>query len=184
MIVAVPGTHQRGIRCHWSVRRQPNDLSVTILVLRGHNTVFSVEGHRRIAKLVPGSDWDRTDYYYTRRWQVVEGRFEDDQGTAAAVATDVKYQYVWGQRYIDAPIVRDEDTSGEKKDTKCLFSAPNPVWIKGLASAKKTLSVFFLTRQPAGGSEAVPTARAATRTGIALTPTTNISMTRRTRTSA
>ncbi len=79
--------------------------------MRGHNTVFSVEGHRRIAKLVPGSDWDRTDYYYTRRWQVVEGRFEDDQGTAAAVATDVKYQYVWGQRYIDAPIVRDEDTS-------------------------------------------------------------------------
>ncbi len=145
--------------------------------------------NRRIAKVLPDPDpehqgkYVRTDYYYTTAWQTIEERTDDNLDSEDTVATTLRYQYIWDVRYIDAPIVRGEDTSGEKKDTKCLFSAPNPVWIKGLASAKKTLSVFFLTRQPAGGSEAVPTARAATRTGIVLTPTTNISITRRTPTS-
>ncbi len=41
------------------------------------------------------------------------------------------------------PSLGDVLGGGGKKDTKCLFSAPNQVWIKGLASTKKTLSVFF-----------------------------------------
>ncbi len=92
-------------------------------VFRKHNTVFSVEGHRRIAKVLPDPDpeheqkYVRTDFYYTTAWQTIEERTDDN--------------------------LDSEDS--EKKDTKCLFSAPNPVWIKGLASAKKTLSVFFLT---------------------------------------
>ncbi len=60
-----------------------------------------------------GANWDRTDYYYRTSWQVVEERFEDDQGTAAPVATGVKYQYVWGAHYIDAPVRRDEDTDSD-----------------------------------------------------------------------
>ena len=69
--------------------------------------------HRRIVKLVPnGSNWDRTDYYYTNAWQIIEER--SDTVTAAnkdVPVTDVKYQYVWDVRYIDAPICRDEDVN-------------------------------------------------------------------------
>ena len=63
--------------------------------------------------LTDGNNWDRTDFYYTLAWQIVEERFADDSNDAAAVATDVKYQYVWDVRYIDAAVLRDEDTDGD-----------------------------------------------------------------------
>jgi len=70
--------------------------------------------HRRIARLVPdGQNWDRTDFYYTRSWQVIEQRFANAQADKDAVATAAKYQYVWSLRYIDACILRDEDKDAD-----------------------------------------------------------------------
>ncbi|KKL56977.1 hypothetical protein LCGC14_2240020, partial [marine sediment metagenome] len=58
--------------------------------------------HRRIRKTVdPGGDDIDFDYYYSLAWQVLEVRRE-------ASAYPHK-QYVWGARYIDAPIVRFRD---------------------------------------------------------------------------
>jgi len=74
--------------------------------------------HRRIAKLVydPGeSEWVRTDFYYTRSWQVIEERLADEVATEDKedVATAPKQQYIWSLRYIDACVLRDEDTDSD-----------------------------------------------------------------------
>ncbi len=65
--------------------------------------------HRRIVKLRPdGSDWARTDLYYTPAWQVLEERADDGIDTANkdTPVTDVRYQYVWDTRYVDALVCR------------------------------------------------------------------------------
>ncbi len=64
---------------------------------------------RRIAKLIPnGSNWDRTDYYYSAGPRVIEERFAENQVDPDTVASDPRYQYVWGMRYVHAPVLRDE----------------------------------------------------------------------------
>ena len=77
--------------------------------------------HRRIAKLIPGSDWDRTDYYYSIAWQVLEERFDDGISTQNKdnPVTVVKAQYVWDLRYIDAPVLRwrDNDANPDLEET-------------------------------------------------------------------
>jgi hypothetical protein len=67
----------------------------------------------------------RTDFYYTASWQLVEERQDDNLASKDTVASTLKYQYVWGLRYIDAPICRDEDTSdGSGGRSRCL----RPAW--------------------------------------------------------
>ncbi len=67
--------------------------------------------NRRVVKLIPdGENWDRTDYYHQTGWQVVEERYANDQASKTAVATEPKFQYIWSLRYIDAGILRDENT--------------------------------------------------------------------------
>ena len=59
--------------------------------------------HRRIAKLIlDQGNCDRTDYYYTTAWQLLEVRKGAD--------TDPFEQYVWSLRYIDAPVLIWRDT--------------------------------------------------------------------------
>jgi hypothetical protein len=85
--------------------------------------------NRRIAKIMPDAahsgKYVRTDYYYSLGWQVVEERRDDDLASKDTVALTLKYQYVWGQRYIDAPICRDEDKgdgAGGDPDGDCIDS--------------------------------------------------------------
>jgi len=71
---------------------------------------------RRIARIVKdGEAWDRTDFYYSNRWQVLEERVADDVSTENkdTVATTVTVQVVWGARYIDAPVLRDRDDNSD-----------------------------------------------------------------------
>ena len=51
------------------------------------------------------------DFYYNNDWQLLEVRKDSD--------TDPLKQYVWGQRYIDAPVCRfrDDDTDGNDIET-------------------------------------------------------------------
>ena len=83
---------------------------------------------RRITRIVKdGENWDRTDFYYTTSWQVLEERLADDVTTAnkGNLATNVYRQYVWDPRYIDAPVCRDEDLhdgSGGSPDGDCTDS--------------------------------------------------------------
>jgi RHS repeat-associated protein len=58
---------------------------------------------RRIQKIVEGTPDVTYDYYYNESWQVLEVRKDAD--------TDPYEQYVWDIRYIDAPVLRDRDTS-------------------------------------------------------------------------
>jgi RHS repeat-associated protein len=70
--------------------------------------------HRRIAKLKPnGSNWDRVDYYYTAGWQVVEERSATALADTQTVATVPSVQWVWDPRYVDAPILRDQNKDGD-----------------------------------------------------------------------
>jgi RHS repeat-associated protein len=79
--------------------------------------------NRRIAKLLPnGQNWKRTDFFYDEAWQVVEERYNDSQADSNAVATATKAKYVWDIRYIDAPVVRWWDQSGDGD-----FDEPNEV---------------------------------------------------------
>ncbi len=70
--------------------------------------------NRRIAKIVKnGATWDRTDFYYSVGWQVLEERFAGavSSENRVNVATAARFQYVWDPRYVDAPVLRDEDTN-------------------------------------------------------------------------
>ena len=70
-------------------------------------------GHRRIAKLIPGGNWHRTDYYYNAAWQVLEERLATAQANEDPPATAIKCQYVWDIRYIDAPVLRWRDDNND-----------------------------------------------------------------------
>ena len=70
--------------------------------------------HRRVLKKGLAIDgWH--DYYYNSAWQVLEVRRDTTQGQQAPV---LRHQYVWSVRYIDAPVLRDEnkDADGDCTD--------------------------------------------------------------------
>jgi RHS repeat-associated protein len=70
--------------------------------------------HHRTVKLKPnGTNWDRRDYYYSCAWQVVEERELLNTLSKTTVATVPKFQWVWGTRYIDEVILRDENKDGD-----------------------------------------------------------------------
>lgn len=54
-------------------------------------------------------------YFYNAQWQVVETR-ETGTESAQAETLQPKYQYVWSSRYIDAAVLRDENTD---QDSLC-----------------------------------------------------------------
>jgi len=99
------------------VKVQNDDASATIAEYRYDGL------NRRIAKLLPnGQNWKRTDFFYNEAWQVLEERYNDSQADSNAVATATKAKYVWDIRYIDAPVVRWWDQSGDGD-----FDEPNEV---------------------------------------------------------
>jgi RHS repeat-associated protein len=70
--------------------------------------------NRRIVKLKPnGVNWDRRDYYYSCQWQVAEERELLNTASKTTVATVPKFQWVWGTRYIDEVVLRDENKDGD-----------------------------------------------------------------------
>jgi RHS repeat-associated protein len=72
----------------------------------------------RTVKLVPnGSNWNRTDYYYTCTWQCVEERTLTNTASKTTVATVPHFQWVWDLRYIDAVVLRDENKDGDNSCT-------------------------------------------------------------------
>ncbi len=48
--------------------------------------------------------------YYNSSWQILETR-QSDTESAPPETLQPKHQYVWSQRYIDAPVLRDENTA-------------------------------------------------------------------------
>jgi len=62
---------------------------------------------RRIEKTL--ADETRTDYFYNDKWQLLEERVVDSESDPIE-----SHAYVWSQRYIDAPVLRDTyDDEGE-----------------------------------------------------------------------
>ena len=63
--------------------------------------------HRRIRRVdLPGNPLETTlDFYYSRAWQVLEVRKDGE--------SDAWQQYIWSLRYIDACVLRDEDTDSD-----------------------------------------------------------------------
>ena len=67
----------------------------------------------RVTTLMPtSSTWNRTDFYYNDSWQVVEERSNNVADTST-VATSPIRQFVWDLRYIDAPVLVDDDYDGD-----------------------------------------------------------------------
>ena len=48
-------------------------------------------------------------FFYNQGWQVLETRESASENTGPE-SLQPKYQYVWSQRYIDAAVLRDENT--------------------------------------------------------------------------
>src|SRR4030042_3815330 len=81
----------------------------------------------KIVRKVQGETvtYDRTDLHYNERWQVLEERTEnfaslgeyppDASGARGTLAEDVKVQYVWDIRYIDAPVLRWRNADGNSE---------------------------------------------------------------------
>ncbi len=73
---------------------------------------------RRIKKHINTSVEPDTSYdvfrhfYYDSNWRVLETRESDGENTAPETLQP-EYQYVWSLRYIDAPILRDENTDAD-----------------------------------------------------------------------
>ena len=51
-------------------------------------------------------------YFYNGAWQVLETRRSTTENTGPE-SLQPQYQYVWSQRYIDAPVLRDENTDAD-----------------------------------------------------------------------
>lgn len=69
---------------------------------------------QRIVKLLPnGANWDRTDYYFSPDWQVVEERSATNVVGKTTVATVPKFEWVWDLRHVDAVVLRDENKNGD-----------------------------------------------------------------------
>lgn len=73
---------------------------------------------RLIRKFVPdGGNWTVTEYYYSAGWQVLEVRRDGGITRSGsplsepALATTLREQYAWSPRYIDSPILRDQDAA-------------------------------------------------------------------------
>jgi RHS repeat-associated protein len=72
----------------------------------------------RVVKLAPiGSNWNRTDYYYSTQWQCVEERTLSNTASKTTKATVPHFQWVWDLRYVDAVILRDENKDGDNSCT-------------------------------------------------------------------
>jgi len=92
-------------------------------VKSGQTTVAKYEYdalHRRVKKHIdtdaPG-DPDGVDtyrhFYYNAAWQVIETRQSASENAAPQTTLQPEYQYVWSMRYIDAPVLRDENTDAD-----------------------------------------------------------------------
>ncbi len=51
-------------------------------------------------------------FFYNSGWQVLETRVSASENTGPE-SLQPEYQYVWSQRYIDAPVLRDENTDAD-----------------------------------------------------------------------
>ncbi len=50
-------------------------------------------------------------FFYNSGWQILETRKSTSVEDAAPDGLQPEYQYVWSLRYIDAPVLRDENTN-------------------------------------------------------------------------
>ncbi len=75
--------------------------------------------YRRTEKTVSGTT---RRFYYNGAWQCLEERLD--------ASTDPDRQFVWGQRYVDDPILRDRDTSDPTDGTldERLYALQDPNW--------------------------------------------------------
>ncbi len=51
-------------------------------------------------------------FFYNSGWQILETRLSESENTAPD-SLQPEYQYVWSLRYIDAPVLRDENTDAD-----------------------------------------------------------------------
>jgi RHS repeat-associated protein len=82
--------------------------------------VYEYDGmNRRVKKHVDSESPASPDgidayvhYFYNQAWQVLERRESSSENTGPE-SLQPEYQYVWSQRYIDAPVLRDENTDAD-----------------------------------------------------------------------
>jgi len=115
MTTGIGGTNQTYIYDAWNRLVKTKSGAVT-------TSVYQYDGlHRQISRLVPnGSNFDRTDYYYNEDWQVLEERTGTVANAATAASTPY-VQWVWDTQYIDTPICRFRDTTGNGTLNETLY---------------------------------------------------------------
>jgi len=72
--------------------------------------------NRRIRKYTEpvDSNWTVQEFYYNASWQAIEVRKDiKSRASEPEVATTLNKQYIWSNRYIDAPVLRDRDTDDD-----------------------------------------------------------------------
>ncbi len=106
---------------------KPSDLTATytatydawnrlVEVKSGANVVLKCEYdglNRRTKKCINTGEDQVCDefrhFFYNSGWQILETRLSESENTAPD-GLQPEYQYVWSLRYIDAPVLRDENT--------------------------------------------------------------------------
>ncbi len=88
---------------------------------------------RRVVKetYVEGSLSEMRHYYYSRQWQVLEERVQSNyysSSSGSLSATQLNSQYVWGLRYVDDLVLRDDDTDSDGTLDRRLYALQDPNW--------------------------------------------------------
>jgi len=100
------------------IERQPSGTNPPpFFIWLRHRTKYGYDGlGRRIIKGIDSDSpddpdgIDRWEHFYLSGWQVVEVRAGDGETDPGPDSVDLRDQYIWSPRYIDAPILRDDDS--------------------------------------------------------------------------
>ena len=114
--VPKPSSPASGLTCKWDAWNH------LVEVKEGATVVAKYEYDglaRRVKKHVDSESPARPDgidtyvhMFYNGAWQVLETRRSASENTGPE-SLQPEYQYVWSQRYIDAPMLRDENTDAD-----------------------------------------------------------------------
>jgi YD repeat-containing protein len=93
-----------------------------VKVVDGGTTIrYRYDGlSRRVRKIHGTTSGVVREYHYNSSWQVLEVRKDAKTWTAGqetAAATTVYEQFLWSRRYIDAPVLRGQDTAADVTTT-------------------------------------------------------------------
>jgi len=113
---------------------------------RGRRTVSHIDS------AAPGEPDGTLDdfrhFFYNNGWQILETRMAD-AADASADTVQPEYQYAWSMRYIDAPVLRDENTDTDDdcidgSDQRLYYATDANMNVTALVNTSGTVAERYL----------------------------------------